>query len=95
MFKNFKPLHDRVLVERIKGEEKTAGGLYIPDAAQEKGQTGKVLAVGTGRMDHNGTVHALQVNVGDTVYFGKYSGTEVDETQVILREDEILGVINQ
>lgn len=94
MFKNFKPLHDRVLVERIKGEERTAGGLYIPDAAQEKGQTGKVLAVGTGRLDHSGTVHPLQVKVGDTVYFGKYSGTEVDDQQVILREDEILGVIS-
>ena len=93
MFKNFKPLHDRVLVERIKGEEKTSGGIIIPSAAQEKGQTGKVLAIGTGRVDHNGAVHPLQVKVGDTVYFGKYSGTEIDDAQVILREDEILGIV--
>lgn len=93
MFKNFKPLHDRVLVERVKGEEKTAGGLYIPDSAQEKGQTGKVLAVGPGRLDNQGKTVTPQVKVGDTVYFGKYAGTEIDEHHVMLREDEILAIV--
>lgn len=93
MFEKFEPLYDRVLVERIESEEKTAGGLYIPDSAQAKGQTGKVVAVGNGRIDNNGVLHPLEVKVDDTVYFGKFAGSEIDELFVVLREEEILGVI--
>ena len=88
MFKNLKPLGDRVLVERAEKEEKTAGGIFIPTDNQEKGQTGTVLNVGPGK-DKSPTV-----KVGDTVYFGKFSGTELDETLLILREDEIIGILS-
>jgi len=95
MFEKFRPLGDRVLVERIEDEEKTAGGIFIPDAAKEKAQTGKVIAVGTGRIDTSGKVTPLHVNVGDMVYFGKYSGTEAGKEYLIVREDEILGIIER
>jgi len=95
MFEKFRPLGDRVLVARIEEEEKTSGGIYIPDAAKEKAQTGKVIAVGTGRIDTTGKVTPLHVNVGDLVYFGKYSGTEAGKDYLIVREDEILGIIER
>lgn len=95
MFEKFRPLGDRVLIARIEEEEKTAGGIYIPDAAKEKAQTGKVLAVGTGRVDAHGKVTPLHVAVGDLVYFGKYSGTEAGKDCLIVREDEILGIIEK
>lgn len=94
MFEKLRPLGDRVLVKRIAGEEKTIGGLYIPDAAKEKAQTGAVVAVGTGRIDNTGNRIPVQVQVGDTIYFGKYSGTEAGENFLIIREDEILGVMD-
>ncbi|MFZ5953991.1 MAG: co-chaperone GroES [Candidatus Dependentiae bacterium] len=90
MIDTLKPLGDRVLVKRIEEQEKTAGGIYIPDAAKEKGQMGAVVAVGQGRVD-KGTVVPLQVKVGDKVIFGKYAGTEVADNHIIIREDEILG----
>lgn len=93
MFEKFRPLGDRVLISRIEDEEKTAGGIYIPDAAREKAQTGKVIAVGTGRIDTTGRVTPLHVSVGDLVYFGKYSGTDAGKDYLIVREDEILGII--
>lgn len=90
MIDTLKPLGDRVLVKRIEEQEKTAGGIYIPDAAKEKGQMGAVVAVGQGRLD-KGSVVPLQVKVGDKIIFGKYAGTEVSDNHIIIREDEILG----
>jgi chaperonin GroES len=92
-----KPLHDRVLVKRIEPEEKVKGGIIIPDTAKEKPLEGKVVAVGTGRLDEDGKRIPLEVKVGDRVLVGKYAGTEIkiDEVEhVIVREDEVLGVIS-
>jgi chaperonin GroES len=91
-----RPLADRVIVRRIKEEEKTKGGLYIPDTAKEKPVEGNVVAVGNGKVLEDGTVRRLDVKEGDRVLFGKYSGNEVKiegEDHLILREDEILGVL--
>jgi chaperonin GroES len=93
---NIRPLQDRIIVKRVKEEEKTSGGIIIPDTAKEKPQEGKVIAVGKGRVDDDGKVHKLDVKKGDRVLFGKYSGTEItlDGTEyLIMREDDILGVI--
>jgi chaperonin GroES len=91
-----RPLQDRVIVRRVKEEEKTKGGLYIPDTAKEKPIEATVLAVGNGKVLEDGTVRKLDVKAGDRVLFGKYSGTEVKidgEEALILREDDILGVL--
>lgn len=91
-----RPLHDRVIVERIKEEEKTKGGIIIPDSAKEKPQEGKVIAVGAGKILENGNKVALDVKVGDKILFGKYAGTEIKiegEEFLMMREDDILGVI--
>ncbi|MBP7148855.1 MAG: co-chaperone GroES [Acidobacteria bacterium] len=91
-----KPLHDRVLVKRIEQNETTKGGIIIPDTAKEKPQEGEVIAVGTGKRDEQGKVHPLEVKKGDRILFGKYSGNEVKiegDEFVIVREDEILGVL--
>ena len=93
-----RPLHDRVLVQRVKEEEKTKGGIIIPDSAKEKPIEGKVVAVGNGKVTDDGKVRALQVKAGDRVLFGKYAGTEVKidgEEHLILREDEVLGIIEK
>jgi len=95
MATKIRPLHDRVIVKRIEEEEKTKGGLIIPDTAKEKPQEGKVVAVGPGKQD-DGKVIPLGVKAGDKILFGKYSGTEIKldgEEHLILREDDILGVI--
>ncbi|KPF79701.1 molecular chaperone GroES [alpha proteobacterium AAP81b] len=92
----FRPLHDRVLVRRVEAEEKTAGGIIIPDTAKEKPQEGEVVAVGTGARGDDGTVHALEVKAGDRVLFGKWSGTEVKvegEDLLIMKESDILGIV--
>jgi len=91
-----RPLHDRVLIQRVKEEEKTKGGIIIPDSAKEKPVEGKVTAVGNGRILEDGKVRKLEVKKGDRVLFGKYSGTEVKidgEDFVMLREEEILGIV--
>jgi len=91
-----RPLHDRVVVKRVEEERTSAGGIVIPDSAAEKPSEGKVLAVGTGKINEAGDIRALDVKVGDKVLFGKYSGTEVKidgEEVLIMREDDILGVI--
>jgi chaperonin GroES len=91
-----RPLQDRVLVKRIEEEEKTKGGIIIPDTAKEKPQEGKVISVGKGKVNEDGKVTPLDVKAGDRILFGKYSGTEVKiegEEHLILREDDILGVI--
>lgn len=93
---NVKPLYDRVIVKRLEAEEKTKGGLFIPDTAKEKPIQGQVIAVGSGKRNDKGDVLALEVKVNDRVLFGKYSGTEIKlegEERVILREDEILAII--
>jgi chaperonin GroES len=98
MATKIRPLQDRVIVKRLKEEERTKGGLYIPDSAKEKPVEGTVLAVGNGKVLEDGTVRRLDVKEGDRVLFGKYSGTEVKldgEEHLILREDDILGVIEQ
>ncbi|HEY6366603.1 MAG TPA: co-chaperone GroES [Candidatus Binatia bacterium] len=95
MATKIRPLHDRVIVKRIEEEEKTKGGLIIPDTAKEKPQEGRVIAVGPGKQD-DGKVIPLGVKAGDKILFGKYSGTEIKldgEEHLILREDDILGVI--
>jgi chaperonin GroES len=92
----FRPLHDRVVVRRIDAEEKTAGGIIIPDTAKEKPQEGEVVAVGPGARDENGKVTALDVRAGDRILFGKWSGTEVridGEELLIMKESDIMGVI--
>lgn len=91
-----RPLHDRLIVERIEDTEQMVGGIIIPDTAKEKPQQGKVLAVGKGKVKDDGTVTPLDVTAGDTVLFGKYSGQEIKldgAEYFIMREDEILGVI--
>jgi chaperonin GroES len=93
---SIRPLHDRVIVKRLKEEEKTKGGIIIPDTAKEKPVEGEVLAVGNGKILEDGTVRKLDVKTGDRILFGKYSGTEVKidgEERLILREDDILGVL--
>jgi chaperonin GroES len=91
-----KPLQDRILVKRVKEEEKTKGGIIIPDTAKEKPAEGKVIAAGNGKLDENGKRIALEVKKGDRILFGKYSGSEVNieaEEYLIMREDDVLGII--
>jgi len=95
MTDKIRPLYDRLYVERLESNEKTAGGLYIPEGAKEKGQTGKVLATGSGKVDQAGKNVPLQVKVGDVVFFGKYAGTDIDEKHLVLREEDVLGVIEK
>ena len=92
----FRPLHDRVVVERLESEQKTAGGIIIPDTAQEKPMQGKVIAVGAGARDETGKIQPLDVKANDTVLFGKWSGTEVKidgQDFLIMKESDIMGVI--
>jgi chaperonin GroES len=92
----FRPLHDRVVVRRIDAEEKTKGGIIIPDTAKEKPQEGEVIAVGPGARDESGKVQALDVKAGDRILFGKWSGTEVrldGEDLLIMKESDIMGVV--
>lgn len=93
----FRPLHDRVLVRRIEADEKTAGGIIIPDSAQEKPSEGEIVSVGSGAKADDGTVTPLDVKAGDKVLFGKWSGTEVKvdgEDLLIMKESDLLGVID-
>ncbi len=93
---NFRPLHDRVVVRRIEAEEKTKGGIIIPDNAKEKPQEGEVIAVGPGARDESGKINALDVKAGDRVLFGKWSGTEVridGQDLLIMKESDIMGVL--
>jgi chaperonin GroES len=96
MATSIRPLNDRIIVQRIEEQEQMRGGLYIPDTAKEKPQEGKVIAVGNGRLLENGSRTPIDIKAGDRVLFGKYSGTEVKldgEDYLILREDDVLGVI--
>ncbi len=92
----FRPLHDRVLVRRLDSEEKTAGGIIIPDSAQEKPMEGEIVAVGTGLRTEDGKILPLDVKAGDRILFGKWSGTEVklsDEELLVMKESDIMGVV--
>jgi chaperonin GroES len=92
----FRPLHDRVIVKRVEEEDKTSGGIIIPDAAKEKPQQGKVIAVGKGKILENGKVSPLAVKKGNRILFGKYAGQEIKidgEEHLIMREDDILAII--
>ena len=92
----FRPLHDRVVVKRLDGEEKTASGIISPDSAQETPMQGKIIAVGNGARDDSGKIMPLDVKAGDTVLFGKWSGTEVkidNEDYLIMKESDIMGVL--
>ena len=92
----FRPLHDRVLVRRLEGEEKTAGGIIIPDTAKEKPMEGEVVATGPGARSEDGTLHPLDVKVGDRILFGKWSGTEVKidgQEYLIMKESDVMGII--
>ena len=94
----FRPLHDRILVRRIEADEKTAGGIIIPDTAKEKPQEGEVIAVGSGARDESGKLVELDVKVGDRILFGKWSGTEIKldgEDLLIMKESDVMGVIDQ
>jgi len=91
-----RPLHDRILVKRVEEEERTAGGIIIPDTAKEKPQEGRVIAVGSGKFDEQGKQRPLVVKAGDRVLIGKYSGTEVElsgEEHLLIREDDVLAII--
>ncbi|WP_265517645.1 co-chaperone GroES [Nitratireductor luteus] len=93
----FRPLHDRLLVRRIEAEEKTAGGVIIPDTAKEKPQEGEILAVGSGVRAENGELVPLEVKVGDRILFGKWSGTEIrleGEDLLIMKESDVLGILD-
>ena len=94
---NFRPLHDRVVVRRIEAEEKSKGGIIIPDTAKEKPQQGEVIAVGPGARDESGKIQPLDVKAGDRVLFGKWSGTEVrvgGEDLLIMKESDIMGILD-
>ncbi len=93
-----KPLYDRVLVKRLESEQMTAGGIIIPDTAQEKTQFGAVVATGDGKLMNDGSMRPLKVKAGDKILFGKYAGTEVtlgNEEYLVLREEELLGVVEK
>lgn len=96
MFDKIRPLYDRVLIKRLEElEEKSPAGIIIPDTAKEKGQLGTVIAVGEGRRTDAGPLTPLKVKVGDTVLFAKYAGTDAGKDHMILREDDILGIVQQ
>ena len=93
---SLRPLHDRIIVQRLTEDEKTLAGIIIPDTAKEKPQKGKVLAIGKGKVLEDGSVRPLDLKAGDTILFGKYSGTEVkidNEERLIMREDDVLAVL--
>ncbi len=93
---NIRPLQDRIIVKRLEEEEKTKGGIIIPDAAKEKPMQGEVVAAGKGKVNENGKINPLDVKVGDKILFGKYSGTEVKldgDDYLIMREEDVLGVL--
>jgi chaperonin GroES len=94
MFDHFKPAGNRILVKIIEQETKTSGGIYMPGSVEQEVKTGSVLQVGPGRKNEEGKHVPMDVNVGDTVFFGRYAGTKADEHYLLLREDELLGSIS-
>jgi chaperonin GroES len=90
---SIRPLHDRILIQKIDQEEKTAGGIFIPDAAKEKPQIGKVIATGPGKINQQGVRQEMSVKAGDTVYFSKFSGSEIFDDYLLIREEEALAIV--
>jgi chaperonin GroES len=95
MFEKIKPLGDRVLVRRVENKTQTSSGLYIPEVAQGKGQMGAVVAIGAGKKDKDGRAIAMDVKVGDEVFFGQYAGVDAGDDYLIIKEDELLGVVQK
>ncbi|MBP6892371.1 co-chaperone GroES [Candidatus Babeliales bacterium] len=95
MFQKLRPLHNNVLVKRIEESTKTTGGLYIPDTAKQETQTGVIMATGAGIRNEKGELIPLSVKVGDAIFFGKYAGTKADEKFIIIKEEDILGIIEE
>jgi chaperonin GroES len=95
MYEKIRPLYDRVLIKKANLEEKTEGGIILPESSQEKAQTGQVVATGEGHRLSSGQIQPLQVKKGDMVFFGKFAGTEAGDDYLVIREDEILGVVEQ
>lgn len=93
--KKIRPLYDRIVIQRLEEDEKTPGGIVIPTSAKEKAQIGKVIAVGTGRVTPEGKTLPLAVKVGDQVFFTKYAGTEASDDVLIIREEDVLGIVEQ
>ncbi|OGB86356.1 co-chaperone GroES [candidate division TM6 bacterium RIFCSPHIGHO2_12_FULL_38_8] len=93
MFQKFRPLHNNVLVQLIEAKSQTSGGLYIPDTAKQETQTGTIMATGSGLRTASGELMPLSVKIGDTIFFGKYAGTKADDKFVVLKEEDILGII--
>ncbi len=92
--KKIRPLYDRIVIKRVDDNvEKTVGGIYIPEQSKERAQVGEVLSIGTGKVLSNGAVQAMVVKKGDMVFFGKFAGTELSEDYLIIREDEVLGIL--
>ena len=94
----FRPLHDRILVERVESEEVTKGGIILPDSAKEKPQQGKIIAVGSGKRTEDGKIIPLELKAGDTILFGKYSGSEIKiegNEYLIMKEDDVLGLVEE
>ncbi|MBW2145867.1 MAG: co-chaperone GroES [Deltaproteobacteria bacterium] len=94
----FRPLHDRILVKRVEEEERTQGGIVIPDSAKEKPIEGEIISIGAGKVDEEGKVRPMDVKQGDRILFGKYSGTEIKldgEDYLIMREDDVLGILER
>ena len=95
MFEKFRPLNNNVWVKRVEEQVKTASGLYIPDSAKEETQTGIVMAIGFGARNDKGDLIPMQVKVGDTIFFGKYSGTKAGDKYLVLKEEDILGIVEE
>lgn len=95
MFQKLRPLHNNVLVKKLEEPSKTTGGLYIPDTAKQETQTGIIMATGTGIRNQNGELIPLSVKIGDTIFFGKYAGTKADDKFVVIKEEDILGIIEE
>ena len=95
MFQKLRPLHNNVLIQKIEESAKTAGGLYIPDAAKQDTQTGVIMATGTGIRNEKGELLPMSVKVGDKVFFGKYAGVKADDKFVVIKEEDILGIIEE
>ncbi|MBP7854800.1 co-chaperone GroES [Candidatus Babeliales bacterium] len=93
MFEKLRPLHNNVLIKKEQDQQKTSGGLYIPDSAKQETHIGKIVAIGSGARNAQGELIPMTVKIGDTIFFGKYAGTKADEQYMVLKEEEILGIL--
>ena len=95
MFEKLRPLNSNILIKKVEDQQKTAGGLYIPDSAKQETNLGKVVAIGSGARNAQGELIPMTVKIGDTIFFGKYTGTKADEQYMVLKEEDILGILEQ